>query len=619
MNSGCGVLLVVPPFASVAMPMLGPSLLKARLLERGISAKVVYANVEVATSIGLRLYQQIAESDVRDLIGERIVATGESNWQSAAVDQPTEKSLPPALRCLVTPVALSIASAAEAIAASRPNIVGFSSTFQQNVASILIARKLRSLLPNATLVIGGANVDVPMGNAFLNLFPTEFDFVFSGEADEAFPSFCSDALNGRAQTWPTVVECPPVGAVHFSGIPDFDDYFEDAEGGKIQDELLGGERTLPIELSRGCWWGEKHHCTFCGLNANGMSHRGKTPEAIRKEISALILRYQPKRLFGTDNILPAHIIRDKGRLAGPIDKDTHYFFETKSNLNASDLDNLVRKGIWEIQPGIESLSTTLLRDLRKGNTAANHVCLLREAASRQIHVTWNLLVDIPGDQEFHYLEMLALIPKITHLQPPTGCTPIRIDRYSPYHRTPTDFRIRRLSPLVHFATVFGETADARDMCYFFDGDYDSAYRTNEGLRHDINIQIGAWKSSWIRTEERRSLVGLRDRKGDYVILDQTGRLPPRVTCVQASHEGTLFKSKRPLPLTALVQAEREMMEFYEDLGVVTVVDDHFVYLPTEPETGFHLRDEIPMGEPRPAAGEREAESFDLGMAAPCDA
>ena len=35
--------------------------------------------------------------------------------------------------------------------------------------------------------------------------------------------------------------------------------------------------TLLIETSRGCWWGERNHCTFCGLNGSSMSFDEMAP------------------------------------------------------------------------------------------------------------------------------------------------------------------------------------------------------------------------------------------------------------------------------------------------------------------------------------------------------
>jgi radical SAM superfamily enzyme YgiQ (UPF0313 family) len=39
-----------------------------------------------------------------------------------------------------------------------------------------------------------------------------------------------------------------------------------------------------METARGCWWGAKHHCTFCGLNQNDMAFRAKSPQCAMDEL-----------------------------------------------------------------------------------------------------------------------------------------------------------------------------------------------------------------------------------------------------------------------------------------------------------------------------------------------
>ena len=82
-----------------------------------------------------------------------------------------------------------------------------------------------------------------------------------------------------------------------TGPPDYDDYYQLlAELGQTAQGL---DRILLYEGSRGCWWGEKHHCTFCGLNAQSMKFRAKTPEQVLQEIALLSQRYDAVRFrFG---------------------------------------------------------------------------------------------------------------------------------------------------------------------------------------------------------------------------------------------------------------------------------------------------------------------------------
>src|SRR4051812_31793928 len=61
---------------------------------------------------------------------------------------------------------------------------------------------------------------------------------------------------------------------------------------------------LPYESSRGCWWGQKHHCTFCGLNGEGMVFREKSPDRVIEDLRALAAAFPARSIFMTDNIMP---------------------------------------------------------------------------------------------------------------------------------------------------------------------------------------------------------------------------------------------------------------------------------------------------------------------------
>src|SRR6185295_14313660 len=45
--------------------------------------------------------------------------------------------------------------------------------------------------------------------------------------------------------------------------------------------------VLLFETSRGCWWGEKAHCTFCGLNGQTMNYRAMSPQKALEQFEKL--------------------------------------------------------------------------------------------------------------------------------------------------------------------------------------------------------------------------------------------------------------------------------------------------------------------------------------------
>ena len=70
-------------------------------------------------------------------------------------------------------------------------------------------------------------------------------------------------------------------------VPDYKDYFDLIETFPPADRFFP---TLPVEASRGCWWGERKQCTFCGLNGEGMTYRSKPPDKLIDELKHLGLQ-----------------------------------------------------------------------------------------------------------------------------------------------------------------------------------------------------------------------------------------------------------------------------------------------------------------------------------------
>ena len=100
----------------------------------------------------------------------------------------------------------------------------------------------------------------------------------------------------------------PVADMNGLPIPDYDDFLAARERSDIG--VTGQPLILALESSRGCWWGAKNHCVFCGLNANGMGYRQKSYERFRDEVSTIAQRYKPRSLFMSDNILSAGYYKD---------------------------------------------------------------------------------------------------------------------------------------------------------------------------------------------------------------------------------------------------------------------------------------------------------------------
>lgn len=339
--------------------------------------------------------------------------------------------------------------------ARGPRIVGCSSVFQQHCASLALLKRIRELRPSIVLLMGGANCEGEMGLETLRAFPW-LDCVVSGEADAIFAGLCRVLLeHGRAapatalphgaisQThlrspFPVVPPRPVIRDMDGLPVPDYDHYFETLRASALSSLIRPG---LLAESSRGCWWGEKSHCTFCGLNGAGMQHRSKSPDRVLAELSELSARYNNRSIQFVDNILDMSYFRTVLPKLAAAPEKYHLFYEIKANLKREQIALLAEAGVRWVQPGIESLDDNVLRLIGKGNSTMMNVQLLKWSRAFGIHAAWNMLSGIPGESDDWYAEMAAWLPAIFHLQPPSGVNRVRYDRFSPYHMRPADFAL----------------------------------------------------------------------------------------------------------------------------------------------------------------------------------
>jgi len=192
------ILLLSMPFGALERPALGLSLLKARLQEAGIGCDVRYLSLAFADLVGAEDYQWISSalpyiafagdwSFTTALYGERASA------DAAYIDEVLRKTWQindasigriKRVRALTSQF---LDYCVAAISWEDYAIVGFTSTFEQNISSLALAKRIKAAHPAVITVFGGANWEGEMGQELHRRF--EFvDYVCSGEADESFPA-----------------------------------------------------------------------------------------------------------------------------------------------------------------------------------------------------------------------------------------------------------------------------------------------------------------------------------------------------------------------------------------------------------------------------------------------
>ena len=391
----------------------------------------------------------------------------------------------------------------------QADLVGFTSMFSQNLACFALARKIKEHNPAILTVLGGANCESPMGMELVQ-HVAAIDFVFSGPGLKSFPQFIQHCLERKLEKCHTipgvfsktnVAQAPGVSGeeldIDVEVALNYDAFLETIEKSFPNGEV---KPILLFETSRGCWWGERAHCTFCGLNGLSMRYRAMQPEKATRLLQSLFQHTSKvSRLECVDNILPRSYLEQVfPTLNTP--PNMYIFYEVKADLSEEDMQILSQARVKEIQPGIESLATSTLKLMKKGTSAFQNLRLLKNCLRYDIHPVWNLLVGFPGEGEAVYKKYVADIPRLHHLPPPTGVYPVRFDRFSPYFTEAKAYGLD-LYPYDLYELIYPFTPEvlANIAYYFVDRNVGATYFAMlVDWFEPVRAKVDLWQSRWVQ-------------------------------------------------------------------------------------------------------------------------
>ena len=606
------VTLVSMPFSFFNRPALGISLLLGVLLREGIGCDIQYLQLPFAKMIGPDRYYQIAQCAPRTLLGEWLFAHLMFGDRLPEPQKYVEDILDryhgelsedlfaelPHIRSMTSDY---LQSCMERVPWERYAVVGFSTTFAQNLASLALARCIKDKWPDKVIVFGGGNCEGEMGIELHRRFPF-IDYICSGESDWLFPELVKRLSAGRdVQDLPGLIyrrdgetiangaQAPLVFDLDALPFPDFDDYFLQLEQSGLA--LKPDDIRLMLETSRGCWWGEKSHCTFCGLNSEALVYRSKSSQRVLEEFAYLAQRYPAIHgVEAVDKILDMHYFQDVIPGLIRLNLGLHIFYFTKANLSRNQLSLLKSAGIQRIQPGIESLDSLVLRLMKKGCSAAQNIQLLKWAREIGLEVVWNFITGFPGEDPEVYRRMGEMIPVLSHLQPPTGpADQVRLDRFSPYFEQPETYGMLNVRPAASYSYVYPFPAESLTrLAYYFDFDYADGRRP-ESYTSPFNKAIKDWYSQTngrslfslstngqLRLFDSRSIA----RKNEYVLRGMERAVYEFCDSGQTSasivlHLQTLGEPYRSQANPATVEA---LLESFVESRLMVRADDRFINL-----------------------------------------
>lgn len=486
------VLLVNMPFAGISYPSLALGLFKSSLEEEGVSCDVSYLNLRFAQMVGVESYN-VVDRMTAALAGEQMFAEslfGEcvpSNEEY--IDHVISKLDPSTLPYLLhmkAHAACFLDNCVESIPWQSYDIIGFSSLFEQNVPSLSLAYRIKKMFPEKVIVFGGANCEDVMGVTLSKCFPF-VDFVCTGEADLTFPELVKRLAYGHPiDDLPGIVYRSGAASVHTGPpeklkslddlpIPNYDDYFDTLHGTGLSTWV---QPQVMVETARGCWWGDKVKCTFCGLNGESILFRAKSVDRAIAEINDLMARYNTGFLRAVDNMMPPHYFDTfLERLAESNDGLTErnagfdLFYEVRPNLKKREIRDLARVRVNNVQAGIENLCTNILKLMRKGSTSLVNIEFLKWSSQYGVYVDWNMLFGFPGERLADYQRAFELARLVTHLKPPSSVGLVRLDRFSENFNRAEELGFTNVRPWEFFKYVYPfDRETLMDLVYYFDCD-----------------------------------------------------------------------------------------------------------------------------------------------------
>jgi ribosomal peptide maturation radical SAM protein 1 len=519
--------IIVPPFRGLHFPALGVHLLRAEAERAGFNVSILYANLLFAQAIGTKAYEAIVSADYL-LFGEvcfRAAAFGRGESVDTLFVDETEFGAMSKYLNLDFSVFSEINRIAPewcdelcaAIVDSSIPVVGCTTTFEQTCPSLAILRRIKELSPQTVTILGGANCEGEMADGILTLTDS-IDHVFSGESEKTFISFLGGIASGTAPS-ARIIRAAPNKKLNELAVPTYHDFFDQRK--TSLPDFNPSTIWIPYESSRGCWWGEKHNCTFCGLNGDGMGFREKSADIVVRDLQQIARDYSTRRVMMTDNIMPHSYYRSVLPRLADEKSDLVLFYELKANLNLENVELLRAAGVRLIQPGIEALSTPLLKLMKKGVRASQNIALLRYARSVDVGVVWNLMGAFPGDRIEWYRDTLEIMRYINHLPPPSNFRPVSIERFSPYHSVPESFGVSNVRAMPGYHRAFPATGDIEKIAYHFLADFESEFASDDTIRQDIDLVLLSWKQQW-QGEGVPQLHITKITESDYILYDSRG-------------------------------------------------------------------------------------------------
>lgn len=255
--------------------------------------------------------------------------------------------------------------------ASKPKIVGITSTTPEYPFAYGIVKSIKEANRDITTVFGGAHITNLPEHTIADLDPyVDWGVLYEGEKPMAA------IANGHPQdfvwAWgkhPKLLQARERLTDEELSNFEPDRISVDMSKYRFVDTSLGLVQNDAVETARGCPFG----CVFCTSRRTTLASR--TIDATMKEIINSVQRYGTRLIMFFDDTFTIHRARTeelfseviKQKKAGRLPSDVHFSGFTRANtLDLALVELMKRAGCDKISIGVETGNAQILRDMQKG-------------------------------------------------------------------------------------------------------------------------------------------------------------------------------------------------------------------------------------------------------------
>lgn len=397
------VLLIQPPFAPYFQPSFALGRLKSVLCAEGFHCESRDLSVELLDCVGQETLDTI--SDFGPIMPELLF--GAELYPSYL----TEDILKRRTRLFRNRFGLMLQSPGRLLRSIRSfngkllknwgkqfpyDVVGISAQYHL-MPALFYAHALKKLNSRIQIVLGGVQCIGDVGRAIAEKF-TFLDWVVDGEGESAILDIMEALARASDETPPQTSRRLAGKITHNTSTrafvdlntlpyPNFDEYYEYNTVQK-----LSFNDWLPIEASRGCWWGK---CVFCGLDDRGIQcYRRMSDQRVTNTMEYLAGRYKQLHFRFVDSVQPTKLMGLTQKLiSSPFDYTFH--MSLRADIPSNHLEQLALAGLRECQIGIESFSQKALDRMNKHIDVLNNIRILRESHRLGIKANFNIISPFP--------------------------------------------------------------------------------------------------------------------------------------------------------------------------------------------------------------------------------